>query len=111
MTARFKDFGSGSKSDKEPVSFKLHGEDFNCVAEIQGKVLLDMVSRSQSDDPVVAAAVVTDFFDKVLTDESLERFNALVVDKERIVTMETLSEIVAWLIEEYTGRPNQQPEV
>lgn len=110
MTERFKDFGSGEKSDKAPLKFKLHGEEFTCVAEIQGKVLLDMVSRSQSEDPAVAAAVVTDFFNKVLTDESLERFDALTVDKERIVTMETLSDIVAWLIEEYTGRPNQQPE-
>jgi hypothetical protein len=110
MTDRFKDFGAGSSLERSAIKFKLHGEEFECVSEIQGKVLLDMVSRSQSDDPVVAAGVVTDFFNKVLTDESLERFDALIVDKERIVTMETLSDIVAWLIEEYTGRPNQQPE-
>lgn len=111
MTDRFKDFGSGNSSEKAAIKFKLHNEEFECVSEIQGKVLLDMVRRSQSEDPVVAANVVTDFFERVLTDESLERFNALTLDKERIVTMETLSEIVAWLIEEYTGRPNQQPEV
>lgn len=110
MTDRFKDFGAGTKVDKPALSFKLHGEEFSCIPVIQGKVLLDLVKKSQSNDPLVAAAVVDEFFDKVLVDESLSRFNDLLQDKERIVTVETLSEIVAWLIEEYSGRPEEQPE-
>jgi hypothetical protein len=52
-----------------------------------------------------------EFFEKVLVDESLERFNALTVDKDKVVSVTTLAEIVSWLISEYTDRPNQQPEV
>ena len=52
MAKRFRDFGSGDSVVKEPLSFKLHGEEFNCVPMIQGKFLLDLVADSNSDDPV-----------------------------------------------------------
>ena len=109
--ARFKDFGSGNADVKaEPISFKLHGEEFTCIGEIPGKVVLDLVARSGADDPAESAKVIEGFFSTVLQPESLERFNILAVDPTRIVSMETLSEIVAWLVEEYTDRPTQRPE-
>lgn len=110
MTDRFKDFGSSSSETAEPISFKIHGEEFHCVPTMQGKFLLDMVSKSQSDDPLVAAGLIGDFFARALTNESLDRFNALTDDKDRVVSVETLGEIVSWLTEVYSGRPNQQPE-
>jgi hypothetical protein len=54
--------------------------------------------------------MITQFFNHVLTDESYERFSALLEDKNRIVLVETLSEIVSWLMVEYTNRPEKQPE-
>jgi hypothetical protein len=111
MSSRYKDFGAGSATEeKEPIVFKIHDEEFTCIPVIQGKVLMDLVSRSQSEDPNEALGVINSFFSKVLVDESLERFDSLLEDKNRIVTMETLGEIIAWLVEEYSGRPNQQPE-
>lgn len=110
MSGRFKDFGSGGEVSADPITFKLHGEDFTAIPVIQGKVLMDLVTKSQSEDAIEAMGTVSSFFNNVLTDESLSRFNALLEDKERIVTMETLGEIVGWLIQEYSGRPNQQPE-
>jgi hypothetical protein len=44
-------------------------------------------------------------------DESYERFQALLVHKEKIVTVDALAEITGWLIEEYTERPLEQPEI
>jgi hypothetical protein len=46
-----------------------------------------------------------------LTAESLVRFDKLIVDKERVVTTETLGEITGWLVEQYGDRPEEQPEV
>lgn len=109
---RFKDFGSGSvDTPKEPLTFKLHGEDFSCHPAIQGKVLLNLAANGSSEDPAAAAKTIDSFFGYVLTPESNERFQNLLMDPERIVSMDTLSDIVQWLIEEYTNRPNQQPEV
>ena len=112
MTNRFKDFGSGAgEINKSPLSFKLWDEEFHCRPALQGKVLLDMVSGSTGDDLGVGAArVITEFFSAVLEPESLERFNTLLEDPDKIVTVETLGEITGWLVEEYTGRPTQQPE-
>lgn len=112
MTNRFKDFGSGAgEVDKSPLSFKLYDEEFHCRPALQGKVLLDMVSGTSGDETgMEAAKVVNDFFGFVLQEESLERFNVLLEDPDKIVTVETLAEITGWLVEEYTGRPTQQPE-
>ncbi len=109
--AKFKDFGSPAIENAEPVSFKIFDEEFNCVPALPGKVLLDLVAKSSSENSADQAVVINDFFSSVLTAESLVRFNALVVDKERVVTTETLGEITTWLIEQYADRPNQQPEV
>jgi hypothetical protein len=112
IMAKFKDFGVGvAPETAEVISFKLHEEEFFCVPQIQGRVMLSLVKNSSSEDPTVAAGTIETFFDQVLTDESLERFNALTTDKNKIVTTETLGQIVGWLLEEYSGRPEAQPEV
>lgn len=110
---RFKDFGSGTGGNAaaEPLSFKLHGEEFNCVAQVQGKLMLNLVADSGSNDPQKAAELINKFFKQVLVQESYIRFEALLEHPEKIVTVETLAEITAWLVEEYTGRPEGQPEV
>ena len=111
MTSRFKDFGAGvAEADKRPLSFKLHGEEFHCKPAIQGKAMLEMVASSESDNNAEMANVITTFFNVALAEESKEPFFALLEDPDKIVTVETLSEIIAWLVEEYTGRPTQQPE-
>lgn len=105
---RHKDFGSGVEA--EPLDFTLHGETFECYPQVPGKFLLDLAKNSSTDDPSASAQVITKFFSQVLKDESLERFNALIEDKDRVVSMETLADIVSWLMEEYAGRPEKQPE-
>jgi len=105
---RFKDFGAGDV-DKTPLSFKLYEEEFHCRPAIQGSALLKMVSDSESDDGATVANIITTFFSKTLQPESYERFEVLLEDPDRIVTVETLGEITAWLVEAYTDRPTQEP--
>lgn len=108
---KFKDFGAGpDTTNVEAATFMLHGETFECIKAVQGKVLLQLVSDSGSNDPVLQSATIDKFFSHVLTEESLERFNALLTDKYKIVTVETLGEITGWLIEQYSDRPEEQPE-
>jgi hypothetical protein len=108
---RFKDFGAGKAlEDREPLSFKLHEEEFHCVKHLQGRVLLDLIAKSASDNAADSAIIMTEFFGHVLVKESLDRFEVLLHHQEKIVQVETLSEIVAWLISEYSDRPNPLPE-
>lgn len=110
--ARFKDFGGKEGSDKEPLSFKLHGEEFHCLPEVQGKILLDLVAESgKEDDPAAGALIINKFFSSVLVDESYTRFNALLESKDKIVPMEMLAEVTSWLVQEYADRPTEGPEV
>lgn len=108
--AKFKDFGAGPAiSDYEPISFRLYGEEFNCIPAVQGSVILDLVSASADEAGAASAEMITGFFQSVLEDESLERFNALIHSKDKIVSIEQLGEITGWLVEEYTNRPEEQP--
>jgi hypothetical protein len=108
--SRFKDFGAGGEVNKEPMSFKLHEEEFHCVPSIQGKAILELVSDSSSEDPSKTAGVIKAFFKQTLVDESYARFDSLLDDPSKIVTVEALGEISAWLVGEYTSRPTQRPE-
>lgn len=109
--ARFKDFGAGAaNAKKDPLVFKLYDQEFSCVPEVQGKMLLELISDSTSADSSVQAAVTLKFLRSTLLDDNLERFEDLIGSKETIVTIETLTDITAWLIEEYTTRPLEQSE-
>lgn len=109
MTSRFKDFGTGSLINKEPLSFKLYDEEFECYPALQGKVLLELAASSSVDGSDMSETVLG-FFEKTLKPESYERFSALINDKEKVVTVETLADITSWLVEEYSNRPTEQPE-
>ena len=109
MTGRFKDFGSNEGVVKEPLSFKLYDEKFDCYPAVQGKVLLELVRKAGDEsDPAAAADVIDSFFGIALLPESFEKFNELLRDPKRIVTVETLSEIAAWLVSEYSERPTKE---
>lgn len=108
--AKFKDFGSGGTDpNAEPVKFTVHGQEFECVPEIQGKVLLDLIADSSSSDPSRNAEVSDKFFSKVMSKETYDRFNALLLSEDKIVSVETLGEITGWLVEQYSDRPEMRP--
>jgi hypothetical protein len=107
--AKFKDFGNGGDGvPKEPISFKLWDQEFHCVPAIQGKLLLDIVSDSSSEDVSKSSQVMDKFFNAVLKAESKKDFDEILSDPEKITSLETLTEIVAWLMEEYSNRPNER---
>jgi hypothetical protein len=109
-TKRFKDFGLGGEIETTPLSFKLHDEEFNCRPSLQGKVLLSIVGAADSDDASAMSKMISGFFDVCLVDADRERFRNLLEDPDKIVSVETLGEIVGWLVEQYTARPTKQPE-
>ena len=110
--AKFKDFGSFGDKPKEPVTFKLYDEEFHCRPALQGKMLLDLIARTtNSEDPAAGARVISEFFSGVLLADCYARFELLTNDPDKIVDVESLGEIVAWLVEQYTDRPTPRSEV
>ena len=107
--AKFRDFGNGGDgAPKEPISFKLWDQEFHCVPAIQGRLLLDIVSDSSSEDVSKSSQVMDKFFNAVLKPESKKAFDEILSDQEKITSLETLTEIVGWLMEEYSNRPNER---
>ena len=108
---RHKSFQTINIDDSEPLTFDLGGEEFHCYAEVQGKTILDVIRIAAEGDEdtrgALMAVSVLDFFEKVMPPDEHERFNKLMEDPKRIVPMEVLSEIMSWLIEEYTNRPTE----
>jgi hypothetical protein len=110
MTTRFKDFGGADSQPKEAIKFKLHEEEFLCKSAIQGKTLLNLVAKTENNEPSELAKVIDEFFSQVLEKESLTRFDNLLKHDKKIVSLETLGEITSWLMEQYSDRPLTEPE-
>ncbi len=108
---RHKSFKVKNIEESEPLTFDLGGEEFSCYPEVQGKTILDIMRAASEGDEdtrgVMMAVSVLTFFEKVMPPEEYERFGKLMEDPKRIVPMETLSEIMSWLMEEYTDRPTE----
>lgn len=72
--------------------------------------MLELISKSDDSKPAETAQMVFNFFERVLQAEDYTRFQALIDSADTIVKMETLGDIVAWLVEEYSNRPMPGPE-
>lgn len=83
-------------------------ETFTCLPVAPAGVLDDLSSSVSVDDdgvPRVHQMRLLRFFRGVLEDEDVARFNLLVHDKERMLELTMLAEIMNWLTEELVGHP------
>ena len=101
---RFKDFGSPVDTSDEPVTFGLYGEVFECYPEIQGVKLLEFTRDLTSGETSQVITTLLEFFENVCLPESYERLKEIVHSKDKIVKIETLTDIVNYVIEEYSER-------
>lgn len=101
---RHRSFHSKRDENLAPLTFDLEEQNFEARPAIPGAVLLELVAHA-SDEGAESAGAIVGFFEKALVAESYERFNVLVNDPDVIISIETLVEILSWLIEEYTSRP------
>ncbi len=109
--SRYKDFGRPVVQDElEPVSFELYEQKFNCYKQINGVALLRFVREANNEDGARATQALLDIFNRVMNDEEYGRFMELCNDPNTIVPVETLSDIIAFLIEVYTDRPTRRSE-
>lgn len=110
MTKRHRDFGSPVlQAEMEPVFFELYGQTFNCYKQINGVTLLRFVREANAEDGSRATQALLDIFKRVMPQVEYDRFMALCEDDETVVPIETLSDIVAFLIEVYTDqRPTKE---
>lgn len=97
--------GTGVMSGKEWT------ERFHCVPDIPPAAWDDLSSSVGTDRrgrQVYNHVSLLRFFNQVLVDEDVERFNDLMSDKDKAVEIEVLGEIMEWLTEAASGVPTQR---
>ena len=110
MSGRTRNFGAAkSVSEFPPLEFVLNNDTFKCRPAVPGRVILQFVADADSDEGGKAALAIDQFLKSSMVETEYARFKTLVDDPDTIVSMETLGEIVGWLVEEYTARPSQAP--
>lgn len=98
--SRFRDFDAArAERASEPLEFKLGGELFTASGDMPAGLLLD--AAASMHDPNAQGDVFQALFNGIVAEEDHERFAAAV----RRVDMQTVVDLVEWIMEEVTGRP------
>jgi hypothetical protein len=110
MAARrtLKSFTSSKEKTKvEPIQFELEGETFDAYGQVPGAVLLDFIAASSQEDSTGTAGAILGYLKSSMDKETFKRFDKLTRDPEKIIELQVLADIVAYLIEERTNRPTE----
>jgi hypothetical protein len=109
---------TSAEEGRERVEFEFAGvgvitkkpwtESFTCVPAAPAGVLDDLaasVTLDSSGRMTWNQVSLLRFMRGVIRDEDVERLDALVHDKDRVVKIELLGETMLWVAEELAGRP------
>lgn len=109
MAARkVKSFTSkAEKVEVEPIPFELEGETFEAYGQVPGAVLLDFIDASSREDSSGTAGAILGYLKSSMNAENFKRFDKLTRDPEKVIQLQVLADIVAYLIEERTSRPTE----
>jgi hypothetical protein len=92
----------------EPITFELiKGETFEAFGEVAGAVTLEFIAATSGDDSAKTAQGILDYLEASMDEANFKRFNAIIRSPKHKIKIETLSEIVSYLIEERTSRPTE----
>lgn len=119
VNKRHRTFGShNKKATKSPVTFDVLGVDddgkeftetFTARAKIPGMAVLEFAALGTSSEGNQSVAAVYHFYSVALPEEEYKRFHTFVNDPNYDVELDTLVEIIGFLVEEYASRPTEAP--
>lgn len=90
----------------EPIEFELiEGETFEAYGEVSGAVTLNFIAATSGENSAETAKGILDYLKASMDEENFKRFNAIINSPKHKIKIETLSDIVAYLIEERASRP------
>jgi len=101
--------GGRAIAEFDPIEFELNDQTFSCKPALQGAVLLEFVSKADSENGGAAAGALYSFFEDAMEPNEYVRFMDYLKSPDVIIDMETIGDIAGWLVEQYTARPTQGP--
>lgn len=109
-TRKVKSFGAPKEGENieaaEPIVFKLLDEEFEAYGEVPGAVMLDFIADYGNDNSAYTAKALIQYLKNSMDAENYKRFDAMIRDPKKLIKIETLSEIVGYLMEERSSRPS-----
>lgn len=102
---KLKSFTSKKTEKVEPIPFELEGEKFEAYGAVSGAVLLDFLAAAAGETSGDTAKALMVYLERSMNASEWRRFNKLIHDPDVLVELETLSDIVSYLIEERSSRP------
>lgn len=110
MLGKSKTFGSGIPQGVPPVVMTLNDQQFRVRGSMSGLRLLNLIKAMDGSGESDSATEMVAFVEQAVLAEDRERFMAYLLDAEPPVPLSQITEIITWLIGEYSGRPTVQPE-
>lgn len=104
---RSKSFGSYKPVGAPSMDMTVNGETFKVRGAMSGIQLLNMIKALDGDDQMDSAVTMIEFIRRALLTEDRERGMDFLENSEPPVPLTTLTEIITWLIEEYTVKPTE----
>lgn len=104
---RSKSFGSYKPVGAPSMDMTVNGETFKVRGAMSGIQLLHMIKALDGDNQMDSAVTMIDFISRALLTEDRERGMDFLENSEPPVPLTTLTEIITWLIEEYTVKPTE----
>lgn len=108
---RIKKF-KGYVSD-EPIVIELEPANsdevtkFKCRRAVSGSKILGFLSNADEDNPAAMAGAVIDLLKAAVEPDEWDGFLEFTDNSDNGIDIETLSEIAAWVAEQYAGRPTE----
>lgn len=103
--ARTKSFSTHTGTPAEPVELVINDKTFHCQETMPGQTMLDFLAGTSSEDPASMAGAVEKIFEEAIVPEEYEEWSTYIRARENNVSLDKLSEMAGWLVEEYSGRP------
>jgi hypothetical protein len=101
---------AAEKTEAEPdLVFSIDGKELRAFKPTEGQFALLMMAMGRHASQTDQFAGVIDFFIEVLDEPSRRYVVDRMVSREKIIPLETIVEMMQWMIEEWGGRPFQSP--
>lgn len=104
---RFHDFDADRNT--EPITFRFGGRDFTAKATCPSDVMLRFIADGAADSQSAQVDAVDAFMRQVLDAGDVEKWEAAKTDPVAPVSIKDCSDLINWLVEEYSGRPTSEP--
>lgn len=93
----------------EPLVFTVDGEELRAYQPSEGQFALLMMAMGRYTTQTDQFAGIMEFFIQVLDAESERYVLNRMMRRETTIPMETIADILTWMVEEWGGRPFQSP--